>query len=311
MIRYSILIVTYNQKESLRRILDSLARNIKDPKLFEVVIADDCSGDGTEEFVKKTRFPIFLKYIRSPKNVGRSIIRNSGFEKTAGEKVIFLDGDMVPGPNFMGSLMASWEDFPDAVVMGSWRYPPQWKNDGLAGYLASRGRLALKTRGEIPGKYFNSGCFSIEGEMFRRMSGFDPAFEGWKGEDTDFGIRLEKERIPIVYDPEAVCYHYHKKSTDEMMAEFERFGRSSYRVLLDKHPDRTIFDKGWVLGLPDPGVTKIRKAFSKIISPLRSGAAISILRAFEKRSGGLLSSSVLYDWLFYSCLARGYRKGRT
>lgn len=308
MISYSILIVTHNQKDALRRILDSLARSIKNPKLFEVVIADDCSEDGTEEFVKRTRFPIFMKYVRSPENVGRSIIRNSGFEKTAGEKVIFLDGDMVPGPEFISSMMSSWDEFPDAVVLGSWRYPPRWKGRGLDRYLASRGRLAAKTRGQIPGKYFNSGCFSLNRELFRRMSGFDPAFEGWKGEDTDFGLRLEKEQIPIIYNPDAVCFHYHRKSPDEMLAEFERFGRTSYRVLLSKHHDRTLFDKGWMLGLPDsrPGIVK--KAISKILWPLRSETAIAVLRAIEKKAGGMFFYGILYDWLFYSSLARGYRK---
>jgi GT2 family glycosyltransferase len=307
MISYSILIVTHNQKESLRKILDILARNIKDTKIFEVVIADDCSGDGTEEYVKRMRFPIFMKYVRSPKNVGRSIIRNNGFEKTVGRKVIFLDGDMVPGPEFIDVMMSSWREFPDAVILGSWRYPPQWKESRVERYLASRGRLAMRSRGRIPGKYFNSGCFSIDRELFRRMSGFDPAFEGWKGEDTDLGLRLEKANVPIIYDPDAACFHHHRKSLDEMLSEFERFGRSSYRVLLDKHPDRTIFEKGWMLGLPDPGAGKIKKAFSKILLPLRSKAAISILRVIERSVGRLYFPHVCYDWLFYSCLAKGYR----
>jgi GT2 family glycosyltransferase len=310
MISYSILIVAHNQKDTLRRILDSLARNIKDTKLFEVVIADDCSEDGTEEFVKRTRFPIFMKYIRSPKNVGRSIIRNNGFEKTVGKRVIFLDGDMVPGPEFISSMMASWDEFPNAVIIGSWKYPSQWKISGLDRYLASRGRLALKTREMIPGKYFNSGCFSIDRGLFMRMSGFDLDFEGWKGEDTDLGLRLDKEKIPIVYDPGAVCFHHHRKTLDEMLAEFEKFGRSSYRVLLSKHPDRTIFDKGWMLGLPDPKAGRIKKAVSWLLWPLRSRPAISILRAVEKSALGVLSSNFLYDWLFYGSLAKGYRESK-
>ena len=101
MIKYSILIITYNQKEILIKSLRSLASQIKNPKIFEIVIADDCSTDGTEDFVKRQRLPIFLKYIRSDKNVGRSIIRNMGFEKTSGEQVLFLDGDMEPAPGMI------------------------------------------------------------------------------------------------------------------------------------------------------------------------------------------------------------------
>jgi glycosyltransferase involved in cell wall biosynthesis len=59
MIKYSILIITYNQKDILARALRSLAAQIKNPKIFEIVIADDCSTDGTGEYVKKQRLPIF------------------------------------------------------------------------------------------------------------------------------------------------------------------------------------------------------------------------------------------------------------
>ena len=44
MISYSILIVTYNQKEILGKILNGLTRQIKNPKLFEIVVADGLVG---------------------------------------------------------------------------------------------------------------------------------------------------------------------------------------------------------------------------------------------------------------------------
>lgn len=310
MISYSILIVTYNQKETLGKILYSLKRQIKNPKMFEIVIADDCSDDGTEIFVKKLRLPIFLKYTRAANNVGRSIIRNMGFQKTAGRKVIFLDGDMVPGPDFIESFLGSWDRHPGAVILGSWRNPPEWGSDRLYRYLSSRGRLAEESETQVPGKYFTSGNFSIDREIFERLSGFDLAFEGWKGEDTDFGFRLERESTPIWYNPNAVCYHFHRKSLDEMLGEFERYGRSSYRVLLDKHPDKLIFKKGWILGLPDPKAGLMKKAISIALSPLRSDRAISTLKTLEHFAGGLLFFNICYDWLFYSRLARGYREGR-
>ena len=310
MISYSILIVTYNQKKTLGMILDSLAKQIKNPKMFEIVVADDCSDDGTGSFIKRLRLPIFLKYTRADKNVGRSIIRNMGFQKTAGQKVIFLDGDMVPGSGFIDSFLGSWVKHPSAVIVASWRNPPQWKNDRLYYYLSSRGRLAAKSESQIPGKYFTSGNFSIDRDVFERLSGFDLSFEGWAGEDTDFGLRLEKESTPIWYNPDAVCYHYHRKPLEDILGEYERYGRTSYGVLLEKHPDKLIFEKGWVLGLPDPKAGMLKRTVSNVLSPLRSDSAISMLKAIERFAGGALFFNICYDWLFYSCFARGYREGR-
>ncbi len=310
MISYSILIVTYNQKETLGKILNSLARQVKTPKMFEIVIADDCSDDGTESFVKKLRLPIFMKYTRAASNVGRSIIRNTGFQKTAGKKVIFLDGDMVPGPGLIDSFLASWSRQPKAVILGSWRNPVEWENDRLYRYLSSRGRLAAKSETQIPGKYFTSGIFSIDRSIFEKLSGFDLSFEGWKGEDTDFGLRLENQSTPIWYNPDAMCYHHHKKSLEDMLGEYERFGRTSYRVLLEKHPDKLVFEKGWMLGLPDPKAGMLKKMVSNLLFPFRSDSAISMLKTVERIAGGALFLNFCYDWLFYSRLARGYREGR-
>ncbi len=305
MISYSILIITCNQKEILGRALNSLAKQIKNPKAFEIVVADDCSTDGTDEFIKRSRMPIFLKYIRQDKNVGRSIIRNKGFEKTAGRQVIFLDGDMLPGDDMIESYTSSWEQYPGAVIVGSVGYPVEWPSDKLQKYLLSRGRLAVKAEGPVAGKYFTSGNFSIGRELFAEMRGFDLNFEGWKGEDTDFGLRLESKGVPIIFNPQAVSYHYHRKTIKEMTAEYDRYGGSSFRVLLEKYPGESIFETGWTLGLP--GRTGLRKTMGSLLSPLRSDTAISILEYLANKTGSLFPY-FCYDWLFYSCLARGYRR---
>jgi len=307
MIKYSILIITCNQKNILSRALRSLAAQIKNPKVFEIVIADDCSTDGTEEFVKRQRLPIFLKYIRSEKNVGRSIIRNMGFEKTAGEQVLFLDGDMIPAPGMIDAYVSSWESYPDSVIVGTWRQPPEWEYDGLMKFIRSRGHFRMTREGEVPGNWFNSGNFSIRKGIFAKLSGFDLDFDGWKGEDTDFGLRLEKESVPIRYNPKAVSYHYHSKTLEEMISEYERFGRTSYRVLLRKHKASRIFKNGWFLGLPDPDAGIIKKTIGLLVSPFRSKTAIAILKATAKLQGGKFCFNFCYGWLLYSCMVQSFR----
>jgi glycosyltransferase involved in cell wall biosynthesis len=310
MIKYSILIITYNQKEILGRALRSLASQIKNPKIFEIVIADDSSTDGTGEFVRKQKLPIFLKYIRSKSNVGRSIIRNLGFEKTSGEQVLFLDGDMEPAPDMMDAYVSMWETHPDSVVAGSWDQPPDYKFDKAMKFVMSRGRFRMKANSNLPGHYFNSGNFSIRREDFIKLGGFDLDFEGWKGEDTDFGLRLEDESIPIRNNPRAVAYHYHSKGLREMISEYERFGRTSYKVLLKKHKASRIFNKGWILGLPDPDAGAGKKIVGWLLSPFRSGAAILLLKAIARIQGGKFHFNFCYGWLLYSCMVKSFNKSK-
>lgn len=67
----SVIVVTYNQEETIARTLRSVLSQQFDGS-YEVVIGDDCSTDGTravcEEFAMK--FPDCVRYIRREHNVG-------------------------------------------------------------------------------------------------------------------------------------------------------------------------------------------------------------------------------------------------
>ncbi len=308
MISYSIVISAYNQVETLKMALESLRRQIKNPKAFEIVIADDASSDGTADFVRKLRYPIFLKYSRSETNQGRAKNRNRGFEKAAGEWLIFIDGDMVPGPDFIESYLSAWEAFPNGVSLGSYEHPAEWKSSRWHRYLESRGRLGMAPGARVPGKYFTSGNFSIKKTTLECLGGFDTSFEGWGGEDTDFGLRLEAKNIPLNFIPKAFCLHYHKKGLPEVINEYERFGQSGYPLLIKKHPGQIIFEKGWLLGLPDSTTGPARTGVSLLLWPLRSGPVLGLLRRLAGVKDAALFNDFLFDWLFYGHLAKGYRR---
>ena len=310
MIDYSIVICTFNQKQTLGMALDTLRIQIKQAKIFEIVITDDCSTDGTDEFIKKLRYPIFLKYSRGEKNQGRAVNRNRGFEKASGKKVICIDGDMVPGPGFIEEHLGGWGEFPSAVILGGRRFPPDMEMDRLAKYSYSRGRLAMPHGAKIPERLFTSDNFSIDKEIFMELGEFDTAFASWGGEDTDFGLRLKKKGIPLSYIPEAWCYHHHRKSLDEMASEFERFGQSGFPLLVTKYPEEIIYRDGWLVGLPDARAGIGKKAIAKLLMPFTISSVLRLLTGLGKFQQGRYSCDFIYDWLFYGHLARGYRRSQ-
>ena len=308
MINYSIVIGVCNQKDTLQGILESLRRQIKNPKLYEIVIADDGSSDGTDEFIKKLRFPIFLKYIRSQSPLGRSHNRNRGLERVGGQQIIFIDGDMIPSQDFIESYQAAWNDFPDSAYVGSWKIPERWDAVPFLKYFGSRGRLTMSRGNLVPGKYFASGNFSISKSLLASVGMFDTDFTGWGGEDTDFGFRLEEKNIPIIYIPEATCEHYHRKNLNEIVKEYISFGKEGFPLLCRKYPEKTIFDKGWMLGLPYTKNSTIKKMVSIALWPLRSTPSLKLLQVLAKITNGKLLSDLMFDWLFYGNLARGYAR---
>ncbi len=86
----SIIISTYNRKDMLAEALDSVLKQSQ--KSLEVLIIDDCSTDGTEEFVK-TITDSRVHYFRNEKNSGPEFNRSYGLRQSRGKYITFLDDD--------------------------------------------------------------------------------------------------------------------------------------------------------------------------------------------------------------------------
>jgi len=67
----SVIVVTYNQQDTIARTLDSVLAQ-KTGASFEIIIGDDCSADGTESVCRDyaARFPDKIVYLRRDKNLG-------------------------------------------------------------------------------------------------------------------------------------------------------------------------------------------------------------------------------------------------
>ena len=84
----SVIIPTYNRKETLKRAIQSVLIQSYTP--YEIIIIDDGSDDGTKEWLKDN-FPN-VKYIYQM-NSGVSSARNKGIKFARGDWIALLDSD--------------------------------------------------------------------------------------------------------------------------------------------------------------------------------------------------------------------------
>ncbi|MGD8985608.1 MAG: glycosyltransferase family A protein [Desulfobacteraceae bacterium] len=108
----SVVIPTYNRAGKLLRAISSvLYQTFTDS---EVIVVDDGSDDGTEEFLK----PVMdhIKYIRHPDNMGVSAARNRGIKASPHPFIAFLDSDDYWLPKKLSTQMAFFEGNPEAVA---------------------------------------------------------------------------------------------------------------------------------------------------------------------------------------------------
>ena len=90
--KVSVMIPTYNQADYLKQTIESAME--QDYQNLEIIIADDCSHDKTEEIVHNYISDPRIKYFRNSQNIGRANnYRKTLFDRVTGEWVINLDGD--------------------------------------------------------------------------------------------------------------------------------------------------------------------------------------------------------------------------
>ncbi|MBD2310751.1 glycosyltransferase family 2 protein [Desertifilum sp. FACHB-1129] len=109
--KFSIVISTYTRLDLLKRAIDS-ARSQTIP--CEVVVADDCSKDETESYVRSLGSSVV--YHRNPTNSGHAVTVNSGVQAASGDWIKFLDDDDYLAPNCIEEMIKAIEKRPQAAI---------------------------------------------------------------------------------------------------------------------------------------------------------------------------------------------------
>ena len=110
-VKFSVVITTYNRLPLLQRAINSaLNQTIS----CEVVVADDCSSDGTEAYVRSLDSRVV--YHRNASNQGHAATVNAGVQVAQGDWIKFLDDDDYLAPNCIEEMCRAIALHPQAVI---------------------------------------------------------------------------------------------------------------------------------------------------------------------------------------------------
>lgn len=110
---FSIILPVHNRERYISRAIDScLTQSFK---IFELIIIDDGSIDGTKEVIEKYR-DIRIRLIRHQHNLGVGPARNSGMKNAMGRWAVFLDSDDELLPDALSSIHARIEKAPEGIA---------------------------------------------------------------------------------------------------------------------------------------------------------------------------------------------------
>lgn len=112
----TIGIPSYNRRRSLERSLQTALG--QDYDNFEVLVCDNASTDGTQEFVENhLKKDSRLRYIRHPENKGPLFNFKSALESARGVYFLWLGSDDRIDPNYLKHCIAHLQRNPDHVLV--------------------------------------------------------------------------------------------------------------------------------------------------------------------------------------------------
>ena len=235
----SVVIPTYQRRDSLLRLLASLIGQTLPASAYEVVAVVDGSTDGTAEAARGLAVPYALSVLEGS-NRGRARACNAGVRAATGDVVVLLDDDMEPTPEFLAAHAQAHAGAGRRAVVGAAPIVVSPASPPFVRYMAGGFRKRLARLGQ-PGYRVSfrdtyTGNFSARREVLLAVGGFDEAFRVYGHEDYELALRLQGAGVELTYGAEALAHQHYEKT----FAAFARDGIARGRTAVlfaAKHPE--------------------------------------------------------------------------
>jgi len=224
---YSVIVPSYNRKEEIRELLESL-RQLDFPRdRVEVIIADDGSTDNTAELVESFRekFPFPLKFYHQ-QNKGPGAARNMGMQKATGDFFIFVDSDCTVPSHWLKQIDLELHKHQADAFGGpdSFRedFPPLLKaiNYSMTSFITTGGLRGHK--GKKLAKYYpRSFNMGLSRKLQKKIGGFGSLRHG---QDIEFSNRIIKSGAKVIYVGEAPAFHKRRTSIRKFFRQVFNWG---------------------------------------------------------------------------------------
>jgi GT2 family glycosyltransferase len=233
----SVAIASYNRRDKLRAVLESLA-SLGCAHSLEVVVVVDGSTDGSAEMARCLEVPYELRVLEQ-ENRGLAASRNRGAREARHEVVVWLDDDIVPEPGFLEAHAAAHDHAKEPHVALGY-YPPVRPARTLwAIQLRAWWEAHFRAKAEPDHRFrftdFCDGNVSMPRSLFLSSGGWDEEFTGGRRQDWEYGVRLLQAGVRLAYYPAAMGRHDLDTSFDTAMRSRRQEARFDL-LLARKHP---------------------------------------------------------------------------
>jgi GT2 family glycosyltransferase len=240
----TIAVCSRDRAPDLARCLDSISR-IDYPALDVLVIDNAPSSDATRQLVRNS-YPA-VRYVREPRP-GLDWARNRAISEARGEIIAYTDDDVVVDAGWVKALASVFAQNPDVMAVTGLVVPYEIETQAQALFEQYGGfgrgferkwyrvatengvRVALEHGGA--GKFGTGANMAYRRSLFDRIGPFDTALDVGTvtngGGDLEMFFRVLKEGYTLVYEPEAIVRHRHRRDYAELRKQITNNGIGLY-----------------------------------------------------------------------------------
>lgn len=196
----TVYIPTFNRCKLLKRAVESVRNQTY--KNLEIIIVDDCSNDGTHDYLKETAaLDNRIHYFIKEKNSGACVSRNIALNNAKGEYLTGLDDDDYYDQYHLEKMLLKFKSlksekvavFPSAGAIVDGKIIPLKQS------------LKIVTLAHLKRKNFIGNQILTLKKNFQEVSGFDVNMPAWQ--DYDVWFRMASKGITF-YKSEEITYYY-------------------------------------------------------------------------------------------------------
>jgi glycosyltransferase involved in cell wall biosynthesis len=221
----SIIIPARNESRTIARLIHALQQQAPAGWTVEVVLVDDGSTDDTVAVASAAGAHVLELGSRAGGG-NPAVARNRGALAATGDPLIFLDADCLPAPGWLARILAG-HAAGAAVVGGALDLPPglpfMARCDYYCGWYHVHSR---RPGGEVPNH--PPGNLSVRRADFERTSGFTEQQPiAYAHEELVWQADVRRNGGRILFDPEAIVFHYNRPGLRNLLRRNYRWGFSA------------------------------------------------------------------------------------
>jgi glycosyltransferase involved in cell wall biosynthesis len=217
-IAISVIIPTYNRASVLKKCLEALSIQSIPINTYEVIVSDDGSTDDTkritENIVSKNLCSIYYLW---QSNRGANAARNNAIHVSKGNILLFINDDTIAISTMLEQHLQSHRQCPDEniAVLGRMTISPEVPYSIFAKLHLDANYDLWKGKKELDWLAFYTCNVSVKKSFLIKYGLFEESIR--YHEDVELSERLSHFGLKIIYNPEALGYHYHYLKEEEYL----------------------------------------------------------------------------------------------